>query len=115
MAAGPFTTKSDLSFEPLEELLAAAAALQGGPPAALLLAGPFLDAGHPVVAGSQLDIPLQHVFEQEVSWRLMLNSSQPHVHISAAVICNQHALQEPSQQHLKMRKGCQSRLCFQQR
>lgn len=72
VAAGPFTTKTDMSFEPLEELLTAAAALQGGPPVALLLTGPFLDAGHPVVAGAQLDTSFQHVFEQEVSWHTRL-------------------------------------------
>jgi DNA polymerase alpha subunit B len=65
VAAGPFTTRSELSFEPLEELLATAAQ-QGAPPTALLLAGPFLDAAHPVVAAGQLETPLQHVFEQEV-------------------------------------------------
>ena len=65
VAAGPFTTRSELSFEPLEELLAAVAQ-QGAPPTALMLAGPFLDAAHPLVAAGQLETPLQHVFEQEV-------------------------------------------------
>jgi DNA polymerase alpha/epsilon subunit B len=66
VAAGPFTTKSELSFEPLEELLEAVAQ-QGAAPTALLLAGPFLDAAHPAVAAGQLEASLQHVYEQEVN------------------------------------------------
>lgn len=70
VAAGPFTTSADLEFEPLQELLRACKALQGGPPAALLLAGPFLDASHELVANGQLEQPFQRVFEQQASVHL---------------------------------------------
>jgi len=70
VAAGPFTTSADLEFEPLQELLRACEALQGGPPAALLLAGPFLDASHELVANGQLEQPFQRVFEQQASGHL---------------------------------------------
>jgi hypothetical protein len=46
VAAGPFTTTDDLSYEPLSALLAA---LGSCPPDVLLLLGPFVDAEHPEV------------------------------------------------------------------
>lgn len=67
VAAGPFTTCDDLSFEPLAALLDACRA---APPDLLLLLGPFLDAGHPLVAGGLLEDTFQGIYESAVLARL---------------------------------------------
>ena len=69
---GPFTTAADREQEPLYELLAALPALDP-PPAALLLVGPFLDEGHPDVAGGRLTTSFQQAFEFEVGCRAAAN------------------------------------------
>jgi len=46
VASGPFTTTSDLSYHPLEDLLGT---VTESPPDVLVLMGPFVDAQHPMV------------------------------------------------------------------
>jgi DNA polymerase alpha subunit B len=53
-AAGPYTADDNLDFEPLHELCARAAAEHVD---AVVLAGPFLDADHPLVASGDFDLP----------------------------------------------------------
>ena len=65
VAVGPFTTAADRDFEPLHELLAALRAMDA-PPAALVLLGPFIDEGHPDIAGGHLSATFQQAFETEV-------------------------------------------------
>ncbi len=68
VAVGPFTTAADREQEPLHELLQALQDLDP-PPAALLLAGPFLDEGHPDVASGHLTTSFQQAFDSEVGCR----------------------------------------------
>lgn len=51
VASGPFTTTSNLLYEPLTDLLTA---VRDNPPHVLILLGPFLDANHPLVVGNDL-------------------------------------------------------------
>lgn len=67
IAAGPFTTNEDLSFRPLTVLLEYAATVN---PDMLLLAGPFLDADHPVVRNGELLETFDSVFLNRVVEKL---------------------------------------------
>ncbi|KAK4546414.1 hypothetical protein LTR36_002091 [Oleoguttula mirabilis] len=52
LASGPYTTDTDLSFAPLHELLRQAADQKAD---VLILAGPFLDLEHPIVASGDFE------------------------------------------------------------
>lgn len=52
-----------LAFEPLA---AVAALCIARAPSVLLLCGPFVDAGHPVVSSGQLDVTYEELFQQQV-------------------------------------------------
>ena len=53
-SAGPYTADDNLDFEPLEALCSKAADNNAD---ALILAGPFLDIEHPLVASGDFDLP----------------------------------------------------------
>ncbi|KAH7369290.1 DNA polymerase subunit alpha B [Plectosphaerella cucumerina] len=53
-AAGPYTADDNLEFEPLHALCARAAEVHAD---ALVLAGPFIDAEHPLIASGDFDLP----------------------------------------------------------
>ena len=63
VAAGPYTTSEDLEYEPLAALLEYC---RGAPPDVLLLAGPFVDADHPLVRGGLLEESFEDVFNSRV-------------------------------------------------
>ena len=63
VAAGPFSCSGDSAYEPLAELLAYCAREQ---PDVLLLQGPFVDAEHPLVAGGQLLVSFDELFDVRV-------------------------------------------------
>ena len=63
VAAGPFSSKTDVLFEPLQALLEHCTAC---PPHVLLLLGPFLDAEHPLVQAGTLQDSFQHIFTRQV-------------------------------------------------
>ncbi|MEW5314839.1 MAG: hypothetical protein WDW38_006308 [Sanguina aurantia] len=67
VAAGPFTTSEDLSFQPLSDLLAYCAEQA---PDTLLLVGPFLDVEHPLVSCGLCERTFARVFQEEVVDRL---------------------------------------------
>ena len=64
VAAGPFTDPGDLEYAPLRRVLALAARLR---PALLLLAGPFVDEVHPLLAGGLVDEPFAATFQARVA------------------------------------------------
>ena len=59
VAVGPFTTTSDLSFEPLKALVAKLAA---DPPSSVILCGPFVDRGHPLIREGTVDVDFDDIF-----------------------------------------------------
>lgn len=61
IASGPFTTIDNLLFEPLTDLLTV---IQENPPHLLILMGPFLDAGHPLVVSNELGETHKTVFNR---------------------------------------------------
>uniref|UniRef100_A0A0P4WMW3 DNA polymerase alpha subunit B n=2 Tax=Scylla olivacea TaxID=85551 RepID=A0A0P4WMW3_SCYOL len=61
VASGPFTTSSNLLYEPLTDFLTA---VRNNPPHVLVLLGPFLDAGHPLVVGNDLGETHDAVFNR---------------------------------------------------
>ena len=63
-AAGPYTADDNLDFEPLHTLCARAADTYVD---ALVLAGPFLDAEHPLIASGDFDLPDDVAFEPDVA------------------------------------------------
>lgn len=63
VAAGPFTTTEDLTYEPLQELLKYCMQQR---PQQLLLAGPFVDAQHPDIEKGLVDRTFQQIFGDEV-------------------------------------------------
>jgi DNA polymerase alpha subunit B len=60
VAAGPFTTKEDLSYEPLTELLRQVKLRQ---PSVLVLMGPFVDEKHPLIASGQSNTSFSQLFQ----------------------------------------------------
>ncbi|ORX45301.1 DNA polymerase alpha, subunit B [Hesseltinella vesiculosa] len=75
VASGPFTLDSDLSFEPLVELLQTCVATQ---PDVLLLMGPFLSTSHPTIAKGDIDELPEDLFQREITSRLnQLAQAQP--------------------------------------
>lgn len=67
IAAGPFTTTDNLSFEPLTELLAYATR---NPPQLLILLGPFVDVEHPQIKKGGVDLTFDEIFRLEVLKKL---------------------------------------------
>ncbi|KAK8490467.1 hypothetical protein V6N12_005441 [Hibiscus sabdariffa] len=63
IAAGPFTTTDNLSFEPLSELLAYATRHS---PQLVILLGPFIDSEHPQVKKGTVDLSFDDIFQSEV-------------------------------------------------
>lgn len=61
VASGPFTTSSNLLYEPLTDFLTT---VRSNPPHVLVLMGPFLDAGHPLVVGNDLGETHDAVFNR---------------------------------------------------
>ncbi|KAL3154503.1 hypothetical protein ABBQ32_013965 [Trebouxia sp. C0010 RCD-2024] len=62
-AAGPFTSKDDVLFEPLQAVLNHCAER---PPHVLLLLGPFVDAEHPLVQAGTLQDSFDDIFAAQV-------------------------------------------------
>lgn len=87
-AAGPYTADDNLDFEPLHALCARAADTLAD---ALVLAGPFVDISHPLVAAGDFDLPeeaagdpdtatLSTLFRHTISPALSaLAAANPHV------------------------------------
>ncbi|CDF34849.1 unnamed protein product [Chondrus crispus] len=65
-AAGPFTTSTNLNYEPLEDLLSV---VERARPDAVFLTGPFVDASHADVS-SATPVQFEHIFETRVLNRL---------------------------------------------
>lgn len=61
VAAGPFTTRDDLRYYPLNDLLDK---VQTRRPHALILLGPFVDSDHPEVSGCVVDRPFEDAFDE---------------------------------------------------
>lgn len=64
VASGPFTIQENMSYEPLNELLAYCKQHR---PDILILIGPFLDADHPMVQDCSLKITTESYFEKMIS------------------------------------------------
>lgn len=64
IASGPFTSKSDLNYEPLNELLAYC---KQHKPDVLILLGPFLDADHPCLIDGTMKLPMDEFFEKMIA------------------------------------------------
>ena len=62
IAAGPFTTCKDMSYQPLAELLAQCRQHR---PDVLLLLGPFVDVEHPLVQEGLLAAGFDDIFKQQ--------------------------------------------------
>ncbi|XP_028771323.1 DNA polymerase alpha subunit B isoform X2 [Neltuma alba] len=67
IAAGPFTTTDNLSFEPLAELLAYA---KKRPPQLIILMGPFIDTEHPDIKKGTTERSYDEIFRIEILRRL---------------------------------------------
>ncbi|CAO3591206.1 unnamed protein product [Absidia cylindrospora] len=79
IASGPYTLDTDLSFNPLEELLETCRNEQ---PDVLILMGPFLSVGHPLIASGQLDELPEDIFQNQISNRLnVFAESQPNIQV----------------------------------
>ena len=90
MGAGPYTADDNLDFEPLHALCSQAADNYAD---ALILAGPFIDIDHPLIATGDFDLPeeamaepdtvtMSTVFKYLISPALnQLVSSNPHITI----------------------------------
>ncbi|KAK0652340.1 DNA polymerase alpha subunit B N-terminal-domain-containing protein [Cercophora newfieldiana] len=63
-ASGPYTTDDNLDFEPLHTLCDRAADTYAD---ALVLAGPFIDAEHPLIASGDFDLPDDVAFEPDTA------------------------------------------------
>lgn len=61
VACGPFTTSSNLLYEPLTDFLTT---VRDNPPHILILLGPFLDANHPLVVDNNLGETHDAVFNR---------------------------------------------------
>ncbi|XP_065833530.1 DNA polymerase alpha subunit B-like [Oscarella lobularis] len=59
IATGPFTTSSNLFYEPLDSLLSL---VEREPPDVLILLGPFVDSDHPNVKNFDMDVTFQQLF-----------------------------------------------------
>jgi DNA polymerase alpha subunit B len=60
VAAGPFTTVNDLSFEPLKAVVEMACRDK---PDVLVLCGPFVDRDHPIIRKGMVDIEFEELFK----------------------------------------------------
>lgn len=67
IAAGPFTTSDNLTYEPLMELLDFARKKQ---PNVLLLMGPLVDSDHPLFKLGAVDRTFAEIFQEEVLRRI---------------------------------------------
>lgn len=63
VAAGPFTSKDDVMYEPLQAVLDHC---NERPPDVLLLLGPFVDAEHPLVQAGMLQDSFDDIFATQV-------------------------------------------------
>ena len=63
VAAGPFTSKDDMLYEPLQAVLNHCSEQ---PPDVLLLLGPFVDAEHPLVQAGTLQDSFDDIFVTQV-------------------------------------------------
>ncbi|KAG0693510.1 DNA polymerase alpha subunit B [Chionoecetes opilio] len=61
VAGGPFTTTSNLLYEPLSDFLTT---VRDNPPHVLILLGPFLDAGHPLLVSNDLGETHDTIFKR---------------------------------------------------
>ncbi|KAA6421903.1 MAG: DNA polymerase alpha subunit B [Trebouxia sp. A1-2] len=68
VAAGPFSSKEDAAYEPLQALLTHCTTQP--PPDVLVLMGPFVDANHPLVQAGMLEESYEDVFASQVIDRL---------------------------------------------
>lgn len=82
-AAGPFTSKDDVLFEPLQAVLNHCAER---PPHVLLLLGPFVDAEHPLVQAGTLQDSFDDIFAAQVchlltSYALLHPANTAYLHL----------------------------------
>ena len=63
VAAGPFTSKDDVLYEPLQAVLDHC---NERPPHVLLLLGPFVDAEHPLLQAGTIQDSFNDVFATQV-------------------------------------------------
>ncbi|KAK3402860.1 DNA polymerase alpha subunit B N-terminal-domain-containing protein [Sordaria brevicollis] len=61
-ASGPYTADDNLDFEPLHTLINEAADTYAD---AVVLAGPFIDAEHPLIASGDFDLPEEAVYDPD--------------------------------------------------
>ncbi|KAI8341362.1 DNA polymerase alpha subunit B N-terminal-domain-containing protein [Chlamydoabsidia padenii] len=79
IATGPYTLDSDLSFDPLQELLVTCHNEQ---PHVLILMGPFLSVGHPFITNGRIDQLPENIFRSQISVRLnQFAQSSPNMQI----------------------------------
>lgn len=63
-ASGPYTADDNLDFEPLHTLINEAADTYAD---AVILAGPFIDAEHPLIASGDFDLPEEAVYDPDAA------------------------------------------------
>lgn len=64
LGSGPYTADDNLDFEPLHAICSKAADTYAD---ALVLAGPFLDTEHPLIASGDFDLPAEAVVEPDTA------------------------------------------------
>lgn len=64
VAAGPFTTTGDLSYDPLNDLLDV---VRRDCPDVLIMIGPFVDEDHPMIKAADCDVTYEELFQQVLS------------------------------------------------
>mmetsp|Transcript_4249 Transcript_4249/g.9247 ORF Transcript_4249/g.9247 Transcript_4249/m.9247 type:complete len:633 (+) Transcript_4249:69-1967(+) len=67
VAAGPYTTSEDVSYEPLTELLKYCSDKQAD---VLVLLGPFVDVEHPAVKDGRVDRTFEQLYKDEILRRV---------------------------------------------
>lgn len=72
VAAGPFSSKEDATYEPLQALLTHCTTYP--PPDVLVLMGPFVDVDHTLVQSGMLEESYEDVFASQV-WLVIDHSA----------------------------------------
>ncbi|CAG8441915.1 2519_t:CDS:10 [Ambispora gerdemannii] len=65
VAAGPFTTESNLNFEPFAQLMENMKSIR---PDVLILMGPFIETDHTLIKSGEIDYTLENIFSRFISY-----------------------------------------------
>ncbi len=108
VAAGPYSSKDDATYEPLQALLGHCK--EQGPPDVLVLLGPFVDAEHPLVQAGSLEESFGDAFAAQVLlYSVTSYAAATSLFLSRKPLptfCFDQALHAPCQQEKVQRPHC---------